>query len=182
MLNEHTKKTALEHKVSVASKPLPGTEPGAGSLRSNVNFKSFWNYLRIALAFIALGAVLYGAFAPKSTVQLGRGTFKVQVVETEQDTLVGLSETKSLESDRGMLFIFPGDDYWPIWMKDMNFAIDIIWLDANKQVVTIHRNISPDTYPKGFIPVKPARYVLEIPAGAADAAGIADGQTAIFKL
>jgi uncharacterized protein len=79
-----------------------------------------------------------------------------------------------------MLFVFDTDDYHGIWMKDMNYSIDIIWLDSGKTVVYMAEDVSPDTYPEVFRPDVPARYVVELSAGAAHRHGITEGQVADF--
>ncbi|KKW06723.1 MAG: hypothetical protein UY42_C0026G0007 [Parcubacteria group bacterium GW2011_GWA2_49_16] len=40
-------------------------------------------------------------------------------------------------------------------------------------------SVSPDTYPQSFTPGEPARYALEIPAGFAQAHGIAEGDVLV---
>ena len=47
----------------------------------------------------------------------------------------------------------------------MLFPIDIIWIDANKKVIEVSENASPESYTNTFSPVSPAMYVLEVPAG-----------------
>lgn len=64
-----------------------------------------------------------------------------------------------------MLFVFPKDGTYSFWMKDMLFAIDIIWLDANARVVFAAEHVVPESYPAIFTPHTAARYVLELPAG-----------------
>ena len=98
-----------------------------------------------------------------------------EVVQTEEARSRGLSGRASLAEGHGMLFVFEQDGQWGIWMKDMHFSIDILWLDAAGTVVTVASSISPETYPESFHPEAPARYVLELPAGYAAKAGIAKG-------
>ena len=50
-------------------------------------------------------------------------------------------------------------------MKDMNFPIDVIWLDENYRVVDIAQDVRPDSFPKVFDPQGPAKYILEVNAG-----------------
>ena len=52
-----------------------------------------------------------------------------------------------------------------MWMKDMQFPIDILWLDAEYKIVFIKHVSTPETYPESFYSDVPARYVLELPAG-----------------
>lgn len=169
--------------VSPGPGALPGTEPGAGFLKSFKALKlgRFFVVVRILLIFAVIAGVI-GALVPKSTVQLGGETFRVDVARTEAEQAKGLSGRSHLGANEGMLFVFGKADYWPIWMQDMNFAIDLVWLDVNKQVINVQPNVSPATFPQAFLPKKPALYVLELPAGAADRAGIKDGQTAVLDL
>lgn len=72
-----------------------------------------------------------------------------------------------MAQDQGMLFVFNAPDTVCFWMKDMRFSLDIIWLDAQKEVVHIEKNVSPETFPKTYCPDKPAQYVIELNAGEA---------------
>ncbi len=90
-----------------------------------------------------------------------------RAVKTETEKQRGLANRTKIPGNDGMLFVFETDDRHGIWMKDMRMDIDIIWIDANKRIVTVERNVKPNTYPKVFQPTKPARYVLEVAAGQA---------------
>jgi uncharacterized membrane protein (UPF0127 family) len=65
-------------------------------------------------------------------------------------------------------------------MKDMKFSLDMIWLDSDNRVITIHENINPDTYlqnpPELFRPVKPASAVIEVPGGFVKEYGVRLGE------
>lgn len=117
-----------------------------------------------------------------ATVQLGEQTFRTAVAEKPADRQRGLSGSEPLAADEAMLFIFPNNDTWGIWMKDMNYPIDIIWLDEDYTVVSVKENADPSSYPETFEPEEPARYVLEIPAGAAKTHGIAPGAQATVTM
>lgn len=104
------------------------------------------------------------AFNQKDAV-IGETAIKVDIADSKSERVKGLSDRRYLIGNNGMLFIFEESDYHGIWMKDMNFAIDIIWLDASMQVVHIEKNIAPNTYPKTFKPKNKALYVLEVPSG-----------------
>lgn len=86
---------------------------------------------------------------------------RVKVVRTPQDLQRGLSGVPRLEATEGMLFIFPEDGFHGIWMKDMQFPIDITWVDAQGKVVSIEEGVRPDTFPRTFEPTVPARFVIE---------------------
>ena len=99
------------------------------------------------------------------TLTVGNTVLQVEIAETPQQQKIGLSHRKSLKQGRGMLFIFNTDGKHSIWMKDMQFPIDIVWIDVAMRVVHIEQTVTPETYPKPFRSPTPARYVLEVPAG-----------------
>ena len=76
--------------------------------------------------------------------------------------------------DEAMLFIFDAPGRYGFWMKDMNFPLDIIWINQNGIVVDIERNVTPETYnqKKTYINQSEASYVLEINAGMAAKFGL----------
>jgi uncharacterized membrane protein (UPF0127 family) len=68
-----------------------------------------------------------------------------------------------------MLFVFPKDDLYGFWMKDMFIPIDIIWLSDTGTILTIAPSVPANSYPHVFYPSTPARYVMEMRAGQAAA-------------
>lgn len=113
-----------------------------------------------------------------SRLEIGNKTILVEVVKTEKDRAEGLSGKEILIEDTGMLFIFEKPDFYQFWMKDMNFPIDIVWLDQNYQVVDITKNLSPETYPETVSSRQPAQYVLEVNANFTNILGIKIGDKA----
>ncbi|MDE1856496.1 MAG: DUF192 domain-containing protein [Candidatus Micrarchaeota archaeon] len=83
---------------------------------------------------------------------------------------IGLMYRASIRENEGMLFCFPFDHKWKIWMLNMRFPIDTVWLDSSRRAVHIERDMKPC---KGVLscrsyePAKRARYVLELKSGAA---------------
>ena len=100
-----------------------------------------------------------------STVHLKGQIVKVAVADTPESRERGLSGRSELASDEGMLFVFPKDGQYAFWMKDMRFAIDIVWISYSEEIVDVEEKVSPETYPTVFTPRRPARYVLELPSG-----------------
>lgn len=86
------------------------------------------------------------------------------IADTEKERVQGLSGLRSMGPREGLLMIFDTADHHAIWMKDMNFPIDIIWVGDDLTVVDITEAISPDTYPSIFEPRTPARMALEVNA------------------
>ena len=102
-------------------------------------------------------------------VTIGEATVQVEVADTENSREQGLSGRQGLEENNGMLFVFDEPGEWGIWMKDMLFPIDIIWLAKGGTIVTMQNNVTPATYlqnpPEVFYPSGWASYVIELPAG-----------------
>lgn len=111
-----------------------------------------------------------------TTVTSGEVTITAEVADTDALRIQGLSNRKSLDEGMGMLFVFPEDDFYGFWMKDMRFSIDIIGFDARKRVVWLQKYVAPWSYPEVFTPPRPVRYVLEVKSGTADALGFSQGQ------
>lgn len=91
--------------------------------------------------------------------------YKFLLADTPEERVQGLSGKDSLPSDTVMLFDFEKEDDCGIWMKNMKFTIDIIWLDNNFKVIDFKENASPETYPMVFSPISPCRYVVEANEG-----------------
>lgn len=113
------------------------------------------------------------------STQLGNKSYKLEVADTAEARQQGLSGREKLKDDEGLLFVFNQPGRQCFWMKDMKFSIDIIWLDANKKVVQLEKNIAPSTYPNTFC-ADNAQYVIELNAGQVRDAKIARGQ--VFDL
>ncbi len=110
----------------------------------------------------------YTPFEPLTPVMINGEKFLVSIADTNAERQLGLSYTETIPADVLKLFIFDTTDYWSFWMKDMQYAIDIVWLDEKGVVVHIEKNVSPNTYPTSFRPYVPARYVVEAATGFAD--------------
>lgn len=101
----------------------------------------------------------------KDYIKINNTVLNLIISDTQPLRELGLSGRNSLENDVGMIFIFPLEDYYGFWMKDMNFPIDILWIDNNKIIVDELSNVSPSTFPKVFRPKQKSLYVLETNAG-----------------
>lgn len=131
-------------------------------------------------ASVALGAFRETAPASVPVVEIGGQTVRVELARSGAERARGLSGRDSLPEGTGMLFVFPQDGAYGFWMKDMRFAIDMLWLDVSGKVVHIVERAAPESYPRSFLPENPARYVLEVPAGFAERFGITLDTTAII--
>lgn len=100
----------------------------------------------------------------------------VTIANTDQSRQQGLSGTPSLPPANGMFFIFDTPSTYGFWMKDMQYPLDMIWMDSNMNIVTITTHATVDSYPKIFYPTAPAQYVLEVNDGFSTRHGLQVGQ------
>ena len=121
----------------------------------------------------------------EGTLTFEGGVIRIAFAETDQERHVGLSRQRTIREDEGLLFIFNKSAEHGIWMRDMYFSIDIIWLDDELRVVGIKENATPESFrsvrdAEVFTPGAPAQYVLEVRAGFADAHKVVAGT--LFQL
>lgn len=122
---------------------------------------------------------VFEEYAKRAVSFEGRdGDIVVEIARSPAKRRCGLSGRRELHDGHGMLFIFEKPELHGIWMKDMDFPIDILWLDRDMRVVDAARNADPESFPKIFRPREPALYVLEVPAGFVEKYGIEIGEKA----
>lgn len=150
--------------------------------------KARWQAVRPVMAGVVLAISLSASAAlammqkrfDQGTVVIDKNvTVRVSVADTHATREKGLSGRAPLASDEGMLFIFEQEDRYAFWMKDMRFAIDIIWI-KDGAIADITTDVAPS--PPGadlplFFPRVPVDTVLEVPAGFAKAHGLRTGMT-----
>lgn len=145
-------------------------------------------FAAIGLVFVILNAPVeapQGDCVPPGNLdvielQIGKESYRAEVAATSDRQARGLSGRLCLGADQAMLFSYTSPGDYCYWMKDMNFAIDMVWLDADKQITTIESDVRPDTYPTSFCPDRPSQFVVEVPAGTARSKGWSIGQQVDF--
>ncbi len=115
-----------------------------------------------------------------ATLVVGKTRYNLRLATTPDQQAQGLSGLKSLPDNTGMLFVFSGSALRCFWMKGMRFALDIIWLSADNEVLLVDHDLSPRTYPMSFC--VSAHSVIELVAGQARAAGITRGRTLTIEM
>lgn len=106
--------------------------------------------------------------APAVVLPSGR-RYTVEIADTPELRSRGLMYRESLADGHGMLFLFPKPSVEGFWMKNCNFPIDIVWLDASRRVQFISAGTPPcreENCPT-YGPKVESLSVLEIPDGAA---------------
>ncbi|MCE9549124.1 DUF192 domain-containing protein [Candidatus Nomurabacteria bacterium] len=132
------------------------------------------------LAFLVFLLVSNQSHNLNKNIKIGGVVLKTELADTVEKRIQGLSGREVFKEDESMLFIFDFSAKHSFWMRDMNFAIDIIWLDENKEVVSIQKNAEPSSYPNIFVPTVKALYVLEVVSGFVEKNNLKVGDKAEF--
>ena len=104
----------------------------------------------------------------------------IEFAESDYETQTGLMYRTSMQNDRAMLFIFDDEIRRSFYMKNTQFALDIIFINADLKIVSIQKNAKP--YDKSSLPSEaPAKYVLEVNAGQSDQWGLEAGDVIQFS-
>ena len=139
--------------------------------------------LNLAFAAVFLLLMPTGCSRAPQRACFGGACFELEVARTQEQRSQGLMFRESLEADEAMLFIFEKEDVYCFWMKNTLLPLDIIWLDANKEVVYIAENVHPcrrDPCPN-TCPDKPAKYAIELNAGTCKDLGLRAGDSFILE-
>ncbi len=115
-----------------------------------------------------------------STITCHGKRIRVYIADNFAGQALGLMYRRGLERGEGMLLAFGRERRWGIWMANMRFGIDIIWLDGKGKVVDIKRNARPCTSLfncKTHAPARDSKYVLELASGTASRYRIKAGDT-----
>lgn len=144
----------------------------------NLKIKSKYSTGLIVLFILLVIGLLSGLLIKVGVnqVTIGDQKINVSVADSSEQREKGLSGVSSLKHDSGMLFVYDSASRYCIWMKDMKFNIDVLWMGSDKKVLFIEQNLTPESYPKAYCPDKDAQYILEVPAGtvASQAVNIGD--------
>ena len=96
----------------------------------------------------------------------GKAITKIDIekADTDMDREFGLMYRKSMPANEGMLFLFDANEQQSFWMHNTYIPLDIIFVDENNVITTIHENAKPlnDTSLKSK---GAAKYVVEVNGG-----------------
>lgn len=88
---------------------------------------------------------------------------EAEVASTVDEQYTGLSEHESLGEDAGMLFVYNEEETRTFVMREMEFPIDIIFIDAGRQITTIYEAATEDDQSALTKYREQAQWVLEVP-------------------
>jgi hypothetical protein len=91
----------------------------------------------------------------------------VELAQDESQRQLGLMYRDTLAENQGMLFLFDNEEVRAFWMKNTILSLDMIFVNARNEIVTIHKYTTPYSE-ETYMSTKPAKYVLEVNAGYTD--------------
>ena len=171
MAKKKTKKTR-------ARKVAPPARPMLSKKRRNMG------YLLLLLLIPIAGGVLFSTIPRKPRIGpqfIKEGELEflhaekdsvlqqidIEIADTPDTRTQGLMWRRTMEEDQGMLFIMEENEPQSFWMLNTYISLDIIYVNEQKEIVSIRRNTKPQStasVPSGAA----AKYVVEVVAGFAD--------------
>lgn len=111
-----------------------------------------------------------------------RVCFDAEVARSSQERQDGLMFRTALDEGKGMLFVFEKAGNYRIWMKNMKFPLDILWLRKDLSLMDYRQNLPPcqDSFCPTYQPEGEALYVLEVSAGTVKRLGLQKGDKLEF--
>jgi uncharacterized membrane protein (UPF0127 family) len=105
---------------------------------------------------------------------------RIEIVEKDKDIQYGMMHRKSMDPMTGMFFIMKQERPQSFYMKNTYIPLDIIYINSNKEIVSIVENAEPlneKSLPSGA----PALYILEVTGGFCAKHGVGRGMTIDFQ-
>lgn len=102
-------------------------------------------------------------------VELKGHRFTVEVADDAEERARGLMFRDALPREHGMLFVFERAEPQAFWMRNTRIALDILYFDAQRRLVSVAEGVPPCTTPQcpSYPSDGPARFTLELNAGLA---------------
>jgi uncharacterized membrane protein (UPF0127 family) len=107
-------------------------------------------------------------------------TLGVEIADTDESRMRGLMFRKELDAKQGMLFIFDRDTDTPFWMKNTYLPLDILFINADHEIVDIKERATPLSE-ELIHPNAPYRLALEVNGGFAKDHQIETGDKVAFQ-
>ena len=138
----------------------------------------------VALIILIIG-IIYQIFfnnppLSKVSVKIKDIDFSLEVAKTIPQKSKGLMNRNTLAANSGMVFVSEFEMPQIFWMKNTLIPLDMIFVDKNGQVINIltatpEPNSTPDTQLTLYKSASPAKYVIELNAGASQKLNLVSG-------
>ena len=165
--------TSLLRFALVAFLALTGSQAGAQFLRPHEPFDSTKSQSL--------------SLTPGTLVVKGEGgaivshTFQFELAETDPTRSIGLMHRAEIAPDHGMLFDFKRDRMVSMWMRNTFITLDMLFLSAEGEVVTIAENTVPHSEKTVSSRVR-VRAVLELAAGTVQRLAVKPGDKVTHEM
>lgn len=103
-----------------------------------------------------------------------KAKFDIEFARDDYERETGLMYRKSMKDNQAMLFIFEDEKPRYFWMKNTYIPLDIVYVNANKRIVSIAKNAKPLDR-TSLASKQPAMYVLEMKAGLSETYNLQKG-------
>ncbi|MDE1865582.1 MAG: DUF192 domain-containing protein [Candidatus Micrarchaeota archaeon] len=102
------------------------------------------------------------------SIMINRSRYTAIIADSSIKRAIGLMFRQELGAKQCMLFTFNHSGRHSIWMHNMRFPIDAVWLDEDGAVVDIKERLKPCSSllncPQ-YAPARDAKYLIELNAG-----------------
>ena len=92
-------------------------------------------------------------------IKINNKIYNVLAARSEDEREQGLQNVVEMDNDEGCLFFHPEVGNVDYWMKDTYLPLDLIFIDDNKEVISVKQG-KPES--EDFISEKGVKYVLEL--------------------
>ena len=106
-------------------------------------------------------------------------SINIEIANDDAERAQGLMYRDTMDENNGMLFLMEIQEPQSFWMKNTILSLDIIYVDADKRIVSISKNCKPYSL-EPILSEKPAMYVVEVNAGYTSKYGIKVGDLISF--
>ena len=130
-------------------------------------------HLKTIISFLLLNFFIYSSGYKLLALEFDTGfvkfiksnnIFKVEIADSFEKRKKGLMFRNKLDTDKGMLLVFPEEKLASIWMKNTSLELDIIFISKSKVVVDYIQNVIPMSE-QIYTSKKNVKYILEINSG-----------------
>lgn len=92
-------------------------------------------------------------------IKIAGKKYNVLAARTEEEREQGLQNVEEMDDNEGCLFFHPEVEHVDYWMEDTYIPLDIIFIDENKEVISVKQG-EPES--KDYISEDGVKYVLEL--------------------
>ncbi len=145
-------------------------------------FTQFAGYAAVVVAVVSIAFFASSSHVESETPLRIENKLELPILHlacTAAEKQRGLGYRSTLDADAGMLFPFEQERDISIWMKGMEFPLDIIWIGEDRTITHIEENVPLCGTSCVFNAT--GRYVLEVNAGTVAEHGVEVGDAVVIR-